>query len=143
MVRVRALLQIILAHAQPISGKATPSQILPIYKIDGHDWPRLIGRLLLLHFGSATGALQHLTVEPDEAEQHRVIEYLVLANWAGQAALQAVKSEKKAATLLRVTADLALQTKAILAVLPQDQLYYDQIQAKLTERFAARLALGK
>lgn len=147
MVRVRALLQIILAHAQPISGKATSSQILPIYKIDGHDWPRLIGRLLLLHFGSATRALQHLTVQPDEAEQHRVIEYLALANWAGQAALQAVKSEKKAATLvqplLRVTADLAVQTKAILAVLSQDQLYYDQIQAKLAERFAARLALGK
>lgn len=147
MVKVRALLQIILAHARPISGKATSSQILPIYKIDGHDWPRLIGRLLLLHFGSATRALQHLTVQPDEAEQHRVIEYLALANWAGQAALQAVKSEKRAATLvqplLRVTADLAVQTKAILAVLSQDQLYYDQIQAKLAERFAARLALGK
>lgn len=147
MVRVRALLQIILAHAQPISGKATSSQILPIYKIDGHDWPRLIGRLLLLHFGSATRVLQHLTVQPDEAEQHRVIEYLALANWAGQAALQAVKSEKKAATLVqplwRVTADLAVQTKTILAVLSQDQRYYDQIQAKLTERFAARLVLGK
>ncbi|MGV1916147.1 hypothetical protein [Rhizobium sp. 22-785-1] len=146
MVRVRALLQIILAHAQPISGKATSSQILPIYKADGHDWPRLIGRLLLLHFGSATRALQHLTVQPDEAEQHRVIEYLALANWAGQAALQAVKFEKKAVTLvqplLRVTADLAVQTTAIFAVLSQDQLYYDQIQAKLTERFAARLALG-
>jgi hypothetical protein len=146
MVRVRALLQIILAHAQPISGKSTSSQILPVYKIDGHDWPRLVGRLLLLHFGTATRVLHYLTVEPDEAEQHRVIEYLALANWAGQAALEAVKSEKKAATLLqplsRVTTDLAVQTRAILAVLSHDQLYYDQIQAKLTERFAARLALG-
>lgn len=146
MVRVRALLQIILAHAQPISGKATSSQILPVYKIDGHDWPRLVGRLLLLHFGTATRALHYLTVEPDEAEQHRVIEYLALANWAGQAALQAVKSEKKAASLLqpllRVTADLTVQTKAILAILSHDQLYYDQIQAKLTERFAARLSLS-
>jgi len=146
MVRVRALLQIILAHAQPISGKATSSQILPVYKIDGHDWPRLIGRLLLLHFGSATRALQHLTVRPDEAEQQRVIEYLALANWAGQAALQAVKSENKAATLLqplmRVTTDLAVQTKAILEAISDDQVYYDQIQGKLTERFAARLGLG-
>lgn len=145
MVRVRALLQIILAYAQPISGEPISSQILPLYKVDGYDWPRLIGRLLLSHFGTAARALQNLKVQPDEAEQLRVIEYLAIANWAGQAALQAVESDKKAATLLqplvKVTKDLAVHTNAILSVSSNDQLYYDQIQAKLTERFAARLSL--
>ncbi|CAN7758779.1 hypothetical protein LJR257_006773 [Ensifer adhaerens] len=144
MVRIRALIQIILAHAHPISGKPTDSQILPVYKIDGHDWPRLIGRLLLLHFGTAR-ALQNLTVEPDEAEQQRVVEYLALANWAAQAAFQAVKSEKNATVLLtplqRLIGDLKLQTSAILAAVPEDRTYFEQITAKVDERFASRLGI--
>src|SRR3546814_2869258 len=77
MVRLRALMQIILSHAQPIAGPYSASQILPVYTADAYDWPRLIGRLLQLHFG-ASRALQNLAVENDEAEQQRVIEYLAL-----------------------------------------------------------------
>lgn len=68
------------------------------YTADGYDWPRLIGRLLLQHFGAAR-ALQSLTVEPDESEQQRVIEYLALSNWAAKAAHTAVLSHKKAGAL--------------------------------------------
>src|SRR3546814_11037677 len=72
MVRLRALMQIILSHAQPIPGPYSASQILPVYTADAYDWPRLIGRLLQLHFG-ASRALQNLAVENDEAEQPRVL----------------------------------------------------------------------
>src|SRR3546814_3591539 len=98
MVRLRALMQIILSHAQPIAGPYSASQILPVYTADAYDWPRLIGRLLQLHFG-ASRALQNLAVENDEAEQQRVIEYLALSNWASQAAYGAVMANKKAASL--------------------------------------------
>jgi hypothetical protein len=142
MVRLRTLIQIILSHAQPVSGTFSTAQILPVYNAQGHDWPRLVGRLLLQHFGAAK-ALQNLTVEPDEAEQQRVLEYLALANWAAKAALRAVMSDKKAAVLRgsleRLAAALATQTETILAVLESDRSYYAQIMAKLDERFEARL----
>lgn len=144
IVRIRALMQIVLAYAQPVSKAATPGLVLPVYDMRGHDWPRLIGRLLTLHFGTSR-ALQHLSVEPDEAEQHRVLEYLALANWAAKAALHAAKSEGKAKTLLapleRLAADLALQTKAIVGMLSNDTFYYGNVWSKLDERFASRLNL--
>src|SRR3546814_10228918 len=82
-----------LSHAQPIAGPYSASQILPVYTADAYDWPRLIGRLLQLHFG-ASRALQNLAVENDEAEQQRVIEYLALSNWASQAAYGAVMANR-------------------------------------------------
>src|SRR3546814_15189756 len=98
MVRLRALMQIILSHAQPIAGPYSASQILPVYTADAYDWPRLIGRLLQLHFG-VSRALQNLAVENDEAEQQRVIEFLALSNWASQAEHAAVLANKHAALL--------------------------------------------
>lgn len=145
IVRIRALMQIILSYAQPISGVSSASQILPVYNVGGHDWPRLIGRLLTLHFGTAR-ALQYLTVEPDEAEQQRVIEYLALANWAANAALQAAMSQKNVTILqvplTRLANDLTSQTKVILSPLADDQAYYYELLMKLNERFAARLGVS-
>jgi hypothetical protein len=144
IVRLRALIQIILAHAQPISGDRSPGQILPVYTAEGHDWPRLIGRLLIQHFG-ASRALQDLEVEPDDSEQLRVIEYLALANWAGAAAHRAVLSIPRARSLVGpltgLLATLRAQTEAILSAVPADKTYFDTICAKLDERFAARLGL--
>jgi len=142
MVRLRALIQIVLSHAQPVTGTFSSSQILPVYTADGHDWPRLIGRLLLQHFGT-TRALQNLTVEPDESEQQRVIEYLALSNWAAKAAYAAVLSNKKAATLRvpleRLIAALSAQTQMILSIVESDRAYFDEITGKLDERFGERL----
>lgn len=144
MVRLRALMQIILSHAQPLSGSFSPSQILPVYTAEGYDWPRLIGRLLLQHFG-ATRALQSLTVEPDESEQQRVLEYLALSNWAAKAAHAAVLSHKKAGVLRgpleRLIAALTAQTQTILSILEDDRAYFGEISGKLDTRFADRLRL--
>jgi len=145
MVRLRALMQIILGHARPLSGSYSVSQFLPVYIADGHDWPRLIGRLLQQHFG-ATRALQNLTVENDEAEQQRVIEYLALSDWAAKAAQAAVMKNKKAAPLRapleRLTASLTLQIQSILSLLDIDRIYFDELTVQLDLRFKARLGLA-
>lgn len=144
MVRLRALMQIILSHAQPIAGSFSSAQILPVYTAEGHDWPRLIGRLLLQHFG-ATRALQSLIVEPDESEQQRVIEYLALSNWAAKAAYAAVQSHKKATALRvpleRLVVALTTQTQTIMSVVESDRAYFDDISGKLDDRFGGRLGL--
>lgn len=146
MVRLRALMQIILSHAQPLSGSSSPSQVLPVYVADGHDWPRLIGRLLQQHFG-ATRALQNLAVENDEAEQQRVIEYLALSNWAAKAAFAAVMTNKKAEPLRtpleRLMVSLAGQTQSILALVESDRGYFDALISQLDERFTLRLGLAQ
>jgi hypothetical protein len=144
IVRLRALMQIILSHAQPVKGSYSSAQILPVYNSDGHDWPRLIGRLLQQHFG-ATRALQNLSVEPDEAEQQRVIEYLALANWAAKAAHIAVMSNAKAKPLRipleRLLASLTTQTQSILMLVESDKAYFDKTSSQLDERFESRLGL--
>lgn len=146
MVRLRALMQIILSHARPVSGSYSASQILPVYIADGHDWPRLIGRLIQQHFG-ATRALQNLAVENDEAEQQRVVEYLALSNWAAKAAHAAVMTNKKAASLRapleRLMASLIAQTQSILNLVENDREYFDEITSQLDERFESRLGLSR
>lgn len=145
LVRLRALLQIILTHSQAIHGKSTTAQILPVYTKDGHDWPRLIGRLLKQHFGTSR-ALQQLQVEQDEAEQKRVMEYLALADWAARAAVQAVKANPKAMELRgpleRLAITLQSQVLLILGDVAEDRQYFAQLHAKLDERFSARLGLN-
>jgi hypothetical protein len=144
IVRLRALIQIILSHAQAVNGISFATQILPVYAKEGFDWPRLIGRLLLQHFGTSR-AIQHLCVEPDEGEQQRVIEYMALANWAARTALIAVKSRNHAATLRlpieRLVGALHTQTEAIISVVPDDKKYFEQVSGKLDERFWVRLGL--
>ena len=145
LVRLRALLQIILTHSQAIHGKSTTAQTLPVYTKDGHDWPRLIGRLLKQHFGTSR-ALQQLQVEQDEAEQKRVMEYLALAGWAARAAVQAVKANPKAMELRgpleRLAITLQSQVLLILGDVAEDRQYFAQLHAKLDERFSARLGLN-
>jgi len=144
MVRIRALLQIILNHARPLTGAYSPKQILPIYHLDGHDWPRLVGRLLLQHFGVAR-ALQYLTVMPDESEQELVLEYLAICNWAAMAARAAVMTEGKANVVKggieRLLPALAAQTQEILALLESDRIYYARVTQGLDDRFKQRLGL--
>src|SRR3546814_16706796 len=136
MVRLRALMQIILSHAQPIAGPYSASQILPVYTADAYDWPRLIGRLLQLHFG-ASRALQNLAVENDEAEQQRVIEYLALSNWASQAAYGAVMANKKADSLRlplqRLMDALKTQTEAILTLVEDTRTNFDEIPVTINQ----------
>lgn len=146
LVRLRALLQIILRHAQPIKGTPAPDQILPIHTKDGYDWPRLVGRLLRQHFGTAR-ALQNLRVEQDETEQKRVLEYLAMADWAAKAAAMAVKSHPKAADL-RVPLDglaktLQAQVELIRGTVAEDGQYFSELRAKLDERFSDRIGLAK
>jgi hypothetical protein len=144
LVRLRALLQIILSHAQPVRGTAAATQILPVHTKDGYDWPRLVGRLLRQHFGTAR-ALQGLRVEQDETEQRRVLEYLAMADWGAKAAALAAKSHPKSADL-RVPLDglakaLHAQVELILGDVAEDKQYFAQLHSKLDERFSVRLGL--
>jgi hypothetical protein len=68
---------------QAIHGNSAPVQILPVCRGGGHDWQRRIGGLCKQHFGTSAG-LRQLHVEQDEDAQKRVMEYLVLADWAAQ-----------------------------------------------------------
>ncbi len=144
LVRLRALLQILLSHAQPIRGVALPTQILPIHTKDSYDWPRLVGRLLKQHFGTAR-ALQTLQVAHDEGEQKRVLEYLAMADWAAKAAATAATSHPKTADLRgplqSLAKSLAAQVAAIIGANDEDRHYFDEVTAKLDERFADRLVL--
>ncbi|GGF85776.1 hypothetical protein SAMN05216376_12710 [Mameliella alba] len=145
LVRLRALLQILLSHAQPIRGAALPTQILPIHTKDSYDWPRLVGRLLKQHFGTAR-ALQTLQVAQDEGEQKRVLEYLAMADWAAKAAATAAASHPKTADLRgpleSLAKALAAQVALIIGAIDEDRRYFDEFTVRLDERFADRLALN-
>lgn len=146
LVRLRALLQIILSHAQPVRGTAAPAQILPVHTKDGYDWPRLVGRLLKQHFGTAR-ALQSLRVEQDETEQKRVLEYLSMADWAAKEAVLAAKSHPNSANL-RVPLDglakaLQTQVELILGSVEEDRHYFGEMSLRLDERFADSLGIAK
>lgn len=145
LVRLRALLQIVLSHAQPIRGAAQATQILPVYTKDSYDWPRLVGRLLKQHFGTAR-ALQTLRVAQDETEQKRVLEYLAMAAWAAKAAVAAAASHPKTVDL-RVPLEslakgLATQVSLVIETVDEDRHYFGELTSRLDERFADRLALN-
>jgi hypothetical protein len=144
LVRLRALLQILLSHAQPIRGPALATQILPIHTKDSYDWPRLVGRLLKQHFGT-TRALQTLQVAQDETEQKRVLEYLAMADWAAKAAVAAAASHPKTVDLRgpleSLAKGLSAQVTMIVGVVDEDRQYFNQLINMLSERFANRLAL--
>lgn len=144
LVRLRALLQILLSHAQPIRGDALPTQILPIHTKDSYDWPRLVGRLLKQHFGTAR-ALQKLQVAQDEGEQKRVLEYLAMADWAAKAAATAAASHPKTSDLRGPLESLAkgltAQVVSVVGTVDEDSQYFKGLTSKLDERFAHRLGL--
>jgi hypothetical protein len=144
LVRLRALIQIVLSHAQAVKGASLSTQVLPVYAKEGFDWPRLIGRLLLQHFGTSR-AIQHLHVESDEGEQLRVIEYMAIANWAAHAASIAVHSHSGALALrtpiTRLVDALRAQTEALISVIVDDKKYFQQVTDRIGERFSGRLGL--
>ncbi|MGF6862727.1 hypothetical protein ABIE69_003317 [Rhodobacteraceae bacterium MBR-64] len=144
LVRLRALLQILLSHAQPIRGVALATQILPIHTKDSYDWPRLVGRLLKQHFGAAR-ALQTLQVAQDDNEQKRVLEYLAVAAWAARAAVAAAALHPKTVDLRRplesLAKALATQVTLVIEAVDEDRRYFNELTSRLDERFVDHLVL--
>lgn len=79
LIHLRALLQIILAFATPMTGPLRPDQVLPSFdksKITG--WPRLIGRILVAFFSEYQNPIANLRI-PKSAE---TIPTEVVDSWA-------------------------------------------------------------
>ena len=143
LVRLRTLLQIILAYAQPAGGGDSDLHVLPISGKNG-DWPRLIGRLLNQHF-KAMRALHSLDVEADESEHHRVIEYLAFARFAAQIAVAGARSTGPGNPILKpldqLAKDVETQVRAVISLQEDDTHEIGEINDRLNERFTVRLAL--
>ena len=145
LVRLRVLLQVVLAGAMPIDGAPKPHQILPVSGKDANDWPRLLGRLLQQHFGTIH-ALRKLQVEADESEHSRVLDYLATAQFASRAALEGALSNTGPVALRKPLAmlakDLESQIEGVIGSNQDDQSYLDALQKKLEDRFASALGLA-
>jgi len=145
LVRLRVLLQVVLAGAMPIDGAPKPHQILPVSGKDGNDWPRLLGRLLQQHFGTIH-ALRKLQVEADESEHSRVLDYLATARFASRAALEAALSDTGPMALRKPLAmlakDLESQIEGVIGSNQDDQNYLEALHKKLEDRFASALGLA-
>lgn len=138
LVRLRALLQVVMASAVPISGASRAHQVLTLNSKDGTEWPRLIGRLLLQHFGTIR-ALQLLDVEADEAEHTRVLDYIATARFAARAAVKGASAspaldpiQKK---LKEIAADIDTQVQAISKGNDSDSASLAGLEEKLETRF--------
>ncbi|WP_204114583.1 hypothetical protein [Shimia biformata] len=138
LVRLRALLQVVMASAVPISGASRAHQVLTLNSKDGTEWPRLIGRLLLQHFGTIR-ALQLLDVEADEAEHTRVLDYLATARFAARAAVKGASASPALAPIQRklkeIAADIDTQVKAISKGNDSDSASLAGLEEKLETRF--------
>lgn len=137
-VRLRALLQVVMASAVPISGASRAHQVLALNSKDSTEWPRLIGRLLLQHFGTIR-ALQMLDVEADEAEHTRVLDYLATARFAARAAVKGAVASPALAPIQRklkeIAADIDTQVKAIAESNDSDSACLAGLEEKLETRF--------
>ncbi|OAP35838.1 hypothetical protein AU381_16790 [Sinorhizobium glycinis] len=144
LVRLRTLLQIVLAYAQPAGGDSSDLHVLPIQG-KSEDWPRLLGRLLNLHF-KTMHALHILDVEADENEQQRVLEYLAVARYAAHAAVTGARLATSANPVLKPLAQLAKdvdsQVKAVIQFQANDMQVCTEINARLNERFAKKLGIA-
>ncbi|WP_022698117.1 hypothetical protein [Euryhalocaulis caribicus] len=143
LVRLRTLLQIILAYAQPAGGGDSDLHVLPISEKKG-DWPRLVGRLLNQHF-NALRALDALDVEADESEHHRVLEYLAFARYAAQIAVSGARSTGLDNPILKaldqLAKDVETQVRAMISQQEDDTLAIGKINDRLNERFTVKLML--
>lgn len=143
LVRLRTLLQIILAYAQPAGGGDSDLHVLPISGKNG-DWPRLVGRLLNLHF-KAMRALHSLDVEADESEHHRVLEYLAFTRYAALIAVAGARSTGPGNPILKpldqLAKDVETQVRAVISLQEDDTHAIGEINDRLNERFTVRLAL--
>ncbi|MEL7781670.1 hypothetical protein AAG607_01405 [Citromicrobium bathyomarinum] len=144
LVRLRLLLQIVLNYAQPVDGAAAGEGTLPLADKSGHGWARLLGRLLMQHFGTFL-AVQDLRLEEDENEQLRVIEYLATAYFAAKAARQAVEGHPRADVLVtpmeRLTANIAQQVAMVVHGNHAEALHLNIVIEKLSDRFSERLGI--
>lgn len=143
LVRLRTLLQIILAFAEPAKSDEASVCVLPISGKVG-DWPRLIGRLLTQHFKSVR-ALASLDIYLEEAEHQRVLEYLAFARYAAHIAFSGAKSTGSVNPLLKplggLAADIDTQVLAALGNDREDIKEINQINSRLNDRFSSRLGL--
>lgn len=142
LVRLRLLLQIILNYAEPVAGGLGRRNALPISDKSNHGWPRLIGRLLMQHFGTFR-ALQDIRLEEDENEQDRILEYLAVAYFAAQVAKQAVEGHPRADVLRkpmdRLAVDIAQQSSLTINGRKKDQEYFGTMLQRLEGRFCESL----
>lgn len=145
LVRLRLLLQVVLNYAEPLRGEADGHGFLQVSDNLGHGWPRLLGRLLMQHFGTFL-ALQHLRLEEDENEQLRVLEYLATAYFASQAALQGLARHPKEKVLKkpieRLASGITQQMALFVKGHEDDQEYVRSMLAKLEGRFGEKLGLS-
>lgn len=143
LVRLRSLLQIVLAYAEPADRQRNERTVLPITAESG-DWPRLLGRLLMQHFRTMR-ALQMLDVEPDENEHQRVMEYLAVAHFSAKMALagarQSGPKNSLVAPLEKLAADVEAQVRAVVTLQKSDADKTDEIIIRLNDRFATKLKL--
>lgn len=141
LVRLRALLHIILAYAQPTVGEPRPSQVLPPYTKEGSDWPRLIGRLLMQHFGNSP-LVQRLHVTPDENEQRRVVEYFATASWAAKEAVSSVKINIEASVLRkpieRLAEGIEAHVQRYISSDAADSEYFQELTEKMGSRYGCK-----
>ncbi|GGD85515.1 hypothetical protein GCM10011515_01480 [Tsuneonella deserti] len=146
LVRLRSLLQIILAYTEPLVESEEEHGILPVADKSGHDWPRLLGRLLMQHFGTFL-ALKDLRIEETENEQLRVLEYLATAYFASQAALQAVEIHPRADVLgkpiARLAAGIGQQVALVVGGHEHDREYLGLALEKLEDRFSKALGISR
>jgi hypothetical protein len=143
LVRLRSLLQIVLAYAEPADRQRNERTVLPITAESG-DWPRLLGRLLMQHFRTMR-ALQMLDVEPDENEHQRVMEYLAVVHFSAKMALagarQSGPKNSLIAPLEKLAADVEAQVRTVVTLQKRDADKTDEITIRLNDRFATKLKL--
>lgn len=145
LVRLRLLLQVVLNYAEPVDAAETGGGTLPLADKAGHGWARLLGRLLMQHFGAFV-ALKDLRLEEDENEQLRVIEYLATAYFASEAARQAVAGHPRADVLgkpmERLASGIAQQVATVVRSNKADEDLFWAVIQKLDARFNERLGIS-
>lgn len=143
LVRLRTLLQIVLAYAEPADRQRDERTVLPI-AAEGGDWPRFLGRLLIQHFRTIR-ALQMLEVEPDENEHQRVLEYLSMAYFAARMAVagarQSGPKNSLIAPLEKLATDVEAQVRTVISLQEGEGEKVNEIMGRLNERFAGKLKL--
>ena len=118
-----------------------PSQVLPPYTKEGCDWPRLIGRLLMQHFGNSP-LVHRLHVAPDENEQRRVVEYFATASWAAKEAVSSVKCNREASALRkpieRLAGDIEVHVQRYMSSDASDREYFQELTEKMGSRYGCK-----
>jgi hypothetical protein len=146
LVRLRALLQIVLASAMPISGSSKEHQVLPLSSKESFEWPRLIGRLLRQHFGTIR-TLQSLDVEENESEHFLVLDYLAMARVASHLAIKGSKASPSLVpiqkALIEIATHLDIQIRMYVSINNTDLARLNELEGMLSERFSHTVDVEK